>query len=321
MSNPHTVAIIGLGIMGRRMLGAMQRHDRFQPVALWDPSAESCAAAQAEAPDVPVMDSSNAAIAAADAVYLACPPVPRKAYALTAARAGKGLFLEKPFGIDVTAGRDLARQLDASKVPAAVNFTQAASRAVGEIVRSRDAGEMGDMAGIDIVVTYARWPRAWQADADWLRFRAEGGYTREVISHFMFLSQRLLGPLDLKWSRAAYPDDAALCETHIQARLEAADGTPVTVMGSVGGVQPDRQEVTVKGTQRSYRLSEFYQLAASDGDAFAQAQAYAEDPRQETLQRQLDDLDKCLRGQPHVLATVQEAFRVQELIEGMLDGA
>jgi predicted dehydrogenase len=267
------------------------------------------------------MPSSDAAIAAADAVYLACPPVPRKAYALAAARAGKGLFLEKPFGIDVAEGRDLAEQLEAAPRPVAVNFTQAASRAVAEIVRARDAGEMGAMAGIDIIVTYPGWPRAWQVDADWLRFRAEGGYTREVISHFVFLSQRLLGPLKLEWARPAYPADPDLCETHIQARLAAADGTPVTVMGSVGGVQPDRQEVTVMGTKQSFRLSEFYQLAVSDGGPFTQAQDYAEDPRQETLQRQLDDLDKCLRGEPHALATIREALHVQELIEGMLVGA
>jgi parallel beta-helix repeat protein len=37
----------------------------------------------------------------------------------------------------------------------------------------------------------------WQVEADWLRFAAEGGYTREVISHFLFLSQRVLGPLEL----------------------------------------------------------------------------------------------------------------------------
>ena len=42
------VAIIGLGIMGRRMLEHMQRHEGYAPVALWDPSAEACDAARAE---------------------------------------------------------------------------------------------------------------------------------------------------------------------------------------------------------------------------------------------------------------------------------
>ena len=104
------------------------------------------------------------------------------------------------------------------------------------------------------------------------------------------------------------------------ARLEAANGVPVTVMASVGGAQPDRQEVTVKGRDRSYRITDFYELSASDGGAFAPALEPAADPRGESLQRQLDQLDKCLRGQPHLLATPAEALSVQEKVETMLAG-
>jgi 3-hydroxyisobutyrate dehydrogenase-like beta-hydroxyacid dehydrogenase len=38
------VAIIGLGIMGRRMLEHMDRHAAFQPIAVWDPDPAACAA-------------------------------------------------------------------------------------------------------------------------------------------------------------------------------------------------------------------------------------------------------------------------------------
>jgi len=47
-----------------------------------------------------------------------------------------------------------------------------------------------------------------------LRFRAEGGYVREVISHFVFFAERILGPTRLIWARPDYPGDPALCETH-----------------------------------------------------------------------------------------------------------
>ena len=45
MSTSHRAAIIGLGIMGRRMLDNMLFHAEFEPVALWDPSEEACAKA------------------------------------------------------------------------------------------------------------------------------------------------------------------------------------------------------------------------------------------------------------------------------------
>ena len=313
-------AIIGLGIMGRRMVEHMARHPEYAPVALWDPDAEACAAAQALAPDAAIVDSAEAAIAAADLVYLACPPAPRKAYAMAAADAGKAVFLEKPLGVDIAESKALVAHLEARGVPAAVNFTQAAGAAMTGVDHAAKTGALGDVLGADIVVTYAHWPRAWQIAADWLRFRNEGGMTREVISHFLFFSERILGPLSVVSAVPSYPDDPALCETHMLARLEAADGRPVTVMASVGGAQPDRQELTIKGSKASRRITEFYIDAMSDGGPFEEFEERPADPRGASLKAQLDDLLLCVDGKPNRLATPQEGLRVQMLVEQMLAG-
>ena len=315
MSGQSRVGIIGLGIMGRRMLEHMLLHSAFNPVLLWDPSPEACQAASQIAPAARVAGSAGEVIRGTDIVYLACPPVPRKAYALAAAAAGKAVFLEKPLGIDSAESRDLVTQLEASGVPAAVNFTQAGGAALAQITAD---GAMGPAHGIDIVVTYPAWPRAWQKEADWLRFAAEGGFTREVISHFLFFSSRVLGPLRLIWARPSYPSDPALCETHIAARLENSDGVPVSVFASVGGQQPDRQEMTIKGGARSYRVSEFYLLSVSEGGPFEDVGEPPADPRAVSLKAQLDELGKAINGATHKLATPAEALHVQELIEGML---
>ena len=315
MTSEHRVGIIGLGIMGRRMLEHMGRHDCFRPSALWDPSAEACRRAAEIAPEAAVLGSAEDVIAQSDLVYLACPPVPRKAYALAAAGLGKAVFLEKPLGIDVGESRALVAELTRLGVPVAVNFTQAAGAALAHV--QDDAG-MGRPEGIDIVLTYPDWPRDWQKEADWLRFAAEGGFTREVLSHFLFFSIRVLGPLSLVWAQPSYPVDPALCETHMAARLENAEGVPVSVFASVGGMQPDRQEVTVKGALRSYRVAEFYLLSQSDGGPFEQVLPPPADPRAVSLKAQLDHMDKAMRGEAHRLATPAEALQVQELIEAML---
>lgn len=314
-------AIIGLGIMGRRMLEHMQRHDGYQVVAMWDPETGACDAAQAMAPDVSCVGAPEQAIAAADLVYLACPPAPRKTYALQAAAAGKAVFLEKPLGVDIAESEKLVDALAKDGVPAAVNFTQAAGAALTDVSASVDAGALGDVLGVDIVVTYSSWPRDWQIAADWLRFRDEGGMTREVISHFLFFSERILGPLNVVWARPSYPAKAALCETHLLARLEDANGRPVSILASVGGAQPDRQEVTIKGTKTSRRISTFSIDAVSDGGPFQETAPQPDDPRAVGLKAQLDDLLLCLAGQPHRLATPTEAMRVQRLVETMLAGA
>ena len=91
-------------------------------------------------------------------------------YALAAAQVGQGVFMEKPLGTDNAESEDLVVQLESSRLPAVVNFTQASSRGFDLLQQAMDTGKTGELLGSDIVVNYA----AWQIDADWLRFRAEG---------------------------------------------------------------------------------------------------------------------------------------------------
>mgnify|MGYP000662070166 FL=1 len=315
----HKFAIIGLGIMGRRMLENAVRHPEFEVSGVWDPSPDAIAKTRALLPNAPIAQSAQAAMQDANVVYLACPPGPRKTYALEAAANGQGVFMEKPLGTDNAQSRDLLTQLEKARLPSVVNFTQAASRGFEELSRAIQAGEVGELLGIDIVVNYPAWPRAWQKEADWLRFRHEGGYTREVISHFLFLAGRYLGPLTLQHASPRYPQDPSLCELDMLARLTTADGRPVTVMATTGGNQPDRQEVTVRGSRLNYQFREFSQLWRSDGGPWTEAIDWThEDPRTSALQRQLSEVDRWLKGQPHKLATAQEALAVQELVEAML---
>ena len=312
------VAVIGLGIMGRRMLEHMQLHSDYEPDYLWDPEENACKLALKENPQAHIMENPSDAIQAADLVYLACPPVVRKAYALEAARSGKALFLEKPFGVDVEDSVDLVAKLEGYAVPTAVNFSQASGIALTDLLEAKDRGYMGSILGVDMIITYPSWPRQWQKEADWLRFKAEGGMTREVISHFLFFSERVLGPLKVVSANTTYPDDPLLCETEVLARLESRQGCPVNILASVGGVQPDRQEFTIKGSLKSRRISEFYKDAESGGGEFIMLRDDPSDPRAVSLKGQLDDLSLNVKGLPNRLATIQEALRVQRLVERIL---
>ena len=170
-----TVAVIGLGIMGRRMLEHMRLHKNYQPDFLWDPNKSACQEAIKQDPQSRIMNSASDAMKSADLVYLACPPVARKAYALEAASLGKSLFLEKPFGVNLEESEDLLKKLKAYNIPVAVNFTQAAGAALTDLLETKKRGDMGKLLGVDIVVTYSAWPRQWQKEADWLRFKANMG--------------------------------------------------------------------------------------------------------------------------------------------------
>lgn len=315
----HRVAIIGLGVMGRRMLTNMAAHPRFAFSGVWDPDAEACRKVAGDFPAIPIAAGPDALIASSDTdlVYVACPPAWHKGYVLAAAAAGKPVFCEKPLGIDVAESRALVAELTRRGTPTIVNFIQSTSHAV-ELTRQRiDSGNLGDIVGGDIVVHFSKWPRDWQADADWLRFRAQGGFSREVLSHFVFLSGRLLGPARLLAARPRYPADAALSETHQQAMLQCG-GVPVAVFGSTGGTGPDRVEFTLWGTKRSHRLHDWFWLQSSEGGEWVKELAEIEDLRAANFRRLLDDVAAFVDGRPHVLPSAADALAVQEVIEAML---
>ena len=312
------VAIIGLGIMGTRMLTHMRLHEEFNPDYLWDPNPIACENAIKQDSKSLIMKSADEAIEKADLVYLACPPTVREAYALKVVEMGKALFLEKPFGINTEDSKNFIKKLQKYDVPIAVNFTQAAGAPLADLLASKNKGEMGEMLGVDIIVTYPSWPREWQKEADWLRFKKEGGMTREVISHFIFFTERVLGPLKVKWAHTSYPTDPLLCETDVLARLETESGLPVNILASVGGMQPDRQEFTVKGSKQSRKISEFHKDAISYGEDFIPLREESEDHRAVSLKSQLDDLFLKINHKPNSLATIDEALRVQKLVEEIL---
>ena len=56
----------------------------------------------------------------------------------------------------------------------------------------------------------------------------------------------------------------------------------------------------------------------SDGGDFTSLREPPKDPRAAGLKAQLDDLSLHLASKPNRLATMNEAFRVQTLVEGIL---
>ena len=313
------VVFIGLGIMGHRMLTNMTAHGGFSLLGGWDPGAEAVARTRAAFPGLALAETPEALIEdpATALVYIACPPGAHATHALAAMAAGKAILCEKPLGVDLTESRALVARVEEAGVKTAVNFPFAEAQAVNAMEAALKAGSLGALAGADVRLHFARWPRDWQAGAAWLAERAEGGYVREVFSHFAYLIRRLLGPAELVSADLRYPEDPALCETHVLARFDCG-GVPVTLAGGTGGSGPDRVEFTLWGARRSYRLWDWNRLKSSDGTAWRDELTEIADPRQDGYMRMLDNLLAFLEGRPNTMPDFREALAVQELVEAIL---
>jgi predicted dehydrogenase len=318
----YAVAIIGLGIMGQRMAAHMARHGDFTFAGGYDPSPAAAGAARDAVPGLTVKDDWQALIedSKTDCVYIACPPMWHSTYARHAIVAGKPVFCEKPLGIDLPDSRALVDELTAAEIPNVVNFAQASSEAVRLTEERLQAGTLGKVVGAEAIVHFSDWPRAWQQQADWLRFREQGGFTREVLSHFVYVMGRLLGPLSLTECVTTFGDDPGTAETRIVAALSAGQ-IPVSVLGSAGGIGPDRVELTLWGTENSVRLHDWYAMKSTDAGAWKPIVPLSDAGRSAAIMDQLDQLARWLAGEDHTLPSARDALAVQELIEQMLNAS
>ena len=315
------LGIIGAGIMGERLLRAAQAypsggHPNVQISGVWDPAEATLARLAAELPGTLPAASAAEVIAGCDCVYVASPPATHLQHARAALAAGRALFCEKPLATDVV---DAAAFLaEAAGARAAVNFPFASSPAVERL--GAWLPDLGAPEQVAIAVAFATWPRGWQhAAASWLDGPAQGGFTREVVSHFLFLARRLLGPLGLVSATAQFPDPGR-SERAIEARL-LAGGLPISLTGSVGTTAADdSNSFTLTSPAGAIRLRDWAFAERLDGGTWQgdpQAIPHAE-ARPLVLQRQLDGVARMTRGEPHGLATLAEAFEVQTLVEAIL---
>lgn len=316
----HKAGIIGLGVVGRRTAAHMAAHAGFEITAAWDLSPEACEAARSDIPGIAIAADARAVIESeADFVYVATPPLAHHDYVIDVIEAGKAIFCEKPLGIDIEQSRTLTDQVEASGCASAVNFVFGGAPGAVALVEKAKSGALGAIAGIDIRLHFATWPRGWQDAAQWLTRRDQGGFTREVLSHFIFLVERILGPAEIAGASVYYPGGPGNkdAETAIVARLEA-EGAQITVAGSVGGKGPDRVECTAWGEAASCRLGDWYVLSQSDGGGWQDQLADIADHRAAAYMGQLDNLAAMLDGRAHTMPSFGEALRVQETIEALL---
>jgi predicted dehydrogenase len=318
----HRIGIVGAGIMGRRMAARVAAHDGFSLVAAWDPDAAALAELRKAHPSVAAAPDAGslAGRGDVDCVYIAAPPAHHAAHAHAAFDRGKAVFCEKPLTVDDAEGAALVERAARENRKAGVNFSLAGTPAFRKIVDVIATGVLGPIVRIDMVVRFRRWPRGWQEGAaGWVAGGKEGGFTREVVSHFMFTTQRLVGPVEILSGTVERPD-AQRAETAIVADMRASD-VKVTLDGRVAGEADDHNLWTVTCARGALRIRDWRELERRDGEGWSLLETSSIDAmRVEGGRAQLDELAALLEGRPHRLPTLDEGLAVQRAIEALLKG-
>lgn len=288
------------------MLAAIKQHPDIEPVWAWDENPAARAATTSEHPELVFVEEIFKQ--PADLFYIATPPATHIPLARNATTA---VLCEKPLAIDVAEARKLVAEID---IPNAVNFPFATQPTITTLEEGIKEERHGETLRLDVRLFFNTWPRKWQQDAaSWLAKPGQGGFIREVFSHFAYLTDRLVGPLQLVEASIHRGPDGT--ESTVRARLLAGE-IPVLLTGDVGGRAPDYNEWTLYGSQTSYRLQDWNKLTIGSDDGWSEPPPAL--PPAGGLNQQLDAVIQMVEGHPNRLPTFADALRVQELVEEIL---
>ena len=155
------IGILGTGIMGRRMMGALQQHPRCRVVAAWDPDPRALQAALAQAPGVSAAPDAHSLVndKAIDWVYVASPPAWHAQAVRGVLSARKACFCEKPLTHDIAEAEALREAVAQSGLPFAVNFPFARGTASCRMQQIVQGGDLGTIRSATVRLRFGRWRR------------------------------------------------------------------------------------------------------------------------------------------------------------------
>jgi predicted dehydrogenase len=301
---PIRLGVIGLGVMGSRTFAQALKHPDFVVARAADANPSVVSALRAEHPTVEFV-AADEVMTGVDAIYVATPPSAHARYALPALRAGMAVFCEKPLAVDVAEGREMA----AAGGVTAVNFPLSDTNATLHLEKA--IPEAGRLLGVDVRMTFPQWPRPFQAPAAWVGERAEGGFVREVFSHFAYLTDHLVGPISAVHATVDHLAEGS--EVAARGLLRAGE-VPVQVTGYANVAAPESYEWTLWCAKRSFRLTDWVRLSTSDGGPWKPVELTGDGSGAETTRLSL--FAQAIRGRrPANLADFADALRVQEVVE------
>jgi predicted dehydrogenase len=306
---PLRLGVIGLGAMGAEMLAIAATHPDVTVVLAADPSAHAIERARIANPEVTLTDDPMAVLSSSDidAVYVAAPPITHARYAIGAMNAGKAVFCEKPLAVDLAEGEEMVKVAASTGLVNALNYTLSDRSAAVEVLRAVRAGEAGDVRSVDVQLLFPEWPREFQKDARWVAGREQGGFLREVGSHYVFLTDRAVGPLTPIHTQISYGDDGETTATG----LFSANGIPVRLTGNVAA-GPETYAWTLYGSRRSYRITAWGDLSIGDANGWQPVRLTGPRGGEDT---RLAEFVGALRGRPSTLADFAAGLRIQRAIE------
>lgn len=310
------VGVIGLGVMGGRLLDKMAVHPGMTVAAVCDTSKERVEATLTRLEGARGYSQWQELVGDADLdlIYVAVPPKFHHSIVLGALQAGKHVLCEKPLANSLEEAREMRDAAAAAGVAHAMNFPTYYKNVFADLTARVRRGDLGTLRRIEVTTRFPQWPRPWQ-QVPWLGQREQGGFVREVVPHYLHMIRTLFGPFASVQGEIEYPADPLLCETGITAQMRLADGTKVLLDGFSGAAEREHVGLKLYGTEGTLALENWSVLRVGGvGEGLSEVAVEERDAHVVLL----DELVKAVSGQDADLIGFDIGYEIQEVLDTLL---
>ncbi|MBS4174985.1 Gfo/Idh/MocA family oxidoreductase [Bacillus sp. FJAT-49736] len=314
--NHLKVGIIGLGVVGERLLWQFVKHPKTVVASICDTNEARLHELQEKLENVKTYTNYNKIILdpSIDLIYIAVPPKLHHQIALEAAQAGKHILCEKPLANSLKEAEEMANIAETAKIVNAINFPLAYSSAVHTLKSKWKDGEIGTLKRVELKMHFSEWPRKWQQNP-WIAGREQGGFIREITPHYIQVMQNFFGKITYETSLIDYPSSPELCETGVIAKLTLQDGTPVVMDGLSGIGRQEEISFKLYGDKGTLALKNWAKL---EGETTEQSSFSIEAIENEEHQDLISEIVKAVEGRPARMVSFKDGYNVQRVLEQVL---
>lgn len=307
------LGIIGLGAIGERLLPIFKDYEGMDIISVYDinvdKTSEICGKFDVKAAETVDEMLEHEAV---DVVYLAVPPKFHKDLAIRIMDAGKHILCEKPLAGTIEEAKEMMDFAKDKSLVTGMNFPLYHGPGYEKLRELLDQKVIGDIRRIELLGIFPDWPRKWQVNP-WIDTKDQGGFVREVFTHFIQLVQDYFGLIELVDTSVAYPEDVAGSEVDVYARGHI-DGLPMVFSGMTGIGHKEDLKLMIYGTEGSLEFLNWRELFLIDRNQRVQLELESYNATYHLI----DALRKSIEGVAVSLVDFEAGYHAVRVVETLL---
>lgn len=314
MKEIFNIGIVGAGVVAERIINASLDHTRAKVKGIYDINREKLVKVSGNY-DLHPYNSFEELLEdeGLDIIYLAVPPKYHYPLATEIFKRGKHFLCEKPLANSIEEAKKMSERANQEGIVYGMNFPTIYRSSYKKVLDLIKEGFVGDISRLEFQGYFRDWPRKWQQNP-WVGSREQGGFTREVVTHYIQLMQSLFGDLEEIHSFIHYPRDKNLSEDSLIAKSNIGEiEILINCISDIG--RKEDLSFNIIGDKGIIYLKNWNEVWVSKENEKPQQLSIEDNNHLVDL---LDNFFRAIDGEKAKLVDFQEGYKTHKVIEKLL---